>query len=50
MRFALNQVIQMGGTRLNSEIVKALVSIVPIYSVGTRIRITFLAEQFYRLP
>jgi HD-GYP domain-containing protein (c-di-GMP phosphodiesterase class II) len=36
---ALKRVIQMGGTRLNSEIVKALVSIVPVYPVGTRIRI-----------
>ena len=36
---ALKRVIQMGGTHLNSEIVKALVSIVPVYPVGTRIRI-----------
>jgi HD-GYP domain-containing protein (c-di-GMP phosphodiesterase class II) len=36
---AVKQVIQMGGTALNSEIVKALVSIVPVYPVGARIRI-----------
>jgi HD-GYP domain-containing protein (c-di-GMP phosphodiesterase class II) len=36
---ALKKIIQMGGTRLNSEIVKALVSIVPVYPVGARIRI-----------
>jgi HD-GYP domain-containing protein (c-di-GMP phosphodiesterase class II) len=36
---AVKQVIQLGGTALNSEIVKALVSIVPVYPVGARIRI-----------
>jgi HD-GYP domain-containing protein (c-di-GMP phosphodiesterase class II) len=35
----LKNIIKMSGTALNSEIVKALVSIVPIYPVGTRIRI-----------
>jgi len=36
---ALKKIIQMGGARLNSEIVKTLVSIVPVYPVGARIRI-----------
>ena len=36
---ALKAVIQMGGASLNSEIVKALIGIVPVYPVGTRIRI-----------
>ncbi|HAJ80564.1 MAG TPA: hypothetical protein DCO75_12435 [Fibrobacteres bacterium] len=36
---ALKTIIQMGGTALNSEIVKALVSMVPVYPVGARIRI-----------
>jgi HD-GYP domain-containing protein (c-di-GMP phosphodiesterase class II) len=36
---ALKIVIGMGGGALNSEIVKALIGIVPIYPVGARIRI-----------
>ena len=36
---ALECIIRMGESRLNSEIVKALVSIVPVYPVGARIRI-----------
>ena len=36
---ALRQVISAGGEKLNSEIVRTLVSIVPIYPVGARIRI-----------
>jgi HD-GYP domain-containing protein (c-di-GMP phosphodiesterase class II) len=36
---ALKSVIQMGGKRLNSEIVKALTTIVPVYPVGARIRV-----------
>ena len=36
---ALKKIIQMGGARLNSEIVKTLVSIVPVYPVGARIRV-----------
>jgi HD-GYP domain-containing protein (c-di-GMP phosphodiesterase class II) len=36
---AIKRVIQMGGKSLNSEIVKTLVSIVPIYPVGARIRV-----------
>jgi HD-GYP domain-containing protein (c-di-GMP phosphodiesterase class II) len=36
---ALKRVIEMGGKHLNSEIVKALISIVPIYPVGARIRV-----------
>ena len=39
VRDALKKIIQMGGARLNSEIVKTLVSIVPVYPVGARIRI-----------
>jgi HD-GYP domain-containing protein (c-di-GMP phosphodiesterase class II) len=37
---AIRRVIEMGGTTLNSIIVKALVSIVPLFPVGARIRIT----------
>lgn len=36
---ALKKIIQMAGTKLNSEIVKTLVSIVPVFPVGSRIRI-----------
>jgi HD-GYP domain-containing protein (c-di-GMP phosphodiesterase class II) len=36
---ALKRLIGMSGTLLNSEIIKALLSIVPIYPVGTRIKI-----------
>jgi len=36
---ALKTIIQMGGKALNSEIVKALTGIVPVYPVGARIRI-----------
>jgi HD-GYP domain-containing protein (c-di-GMP phosphodiesterase class II) len=39
VRDALKKIIQMGGARLNSEIVKTLASIVPIYPVGARIRV-----------
>ena len=39
VREALECIIRMGGARLNSEIVKALASIVPVYPVGARIRI-----------
>jgi HD-GYP domain-containing protein (c-di-GMP phosphodiesterase class II) len=37
---AIRKVIELGGTKLNSEIVKALVSIVPLFPTGARIRIT----------
>lgn len=40
IRGALRRVIELGGNVLNSEIVKALVTIVPIFPVGARIRIT----------
>jgi HD-GYP domain len=36
---ALKKIILMGGAKLNSEIVKMLVSIVPVYPVGARIRV-----------
>jgi HD-GYP domain-containing protein (c-di-GMP phosphodiesterase class II) len=36
---AIRKLIELGGTVLNKEIVKTLVSIVPIYPVGARIRI-----------
>jgi HD-GYP domain-containing protein (c-di-GMP phosphodiesterase class II) len=36
---ALKKIIQMGGARLNSEIVKTLTSIVPVFPVGARLRI-----------
>jgi len=39
VRQAIRKVIEMGGEKLNKEIVKALTSIVPIYPVGARIRI-----------
>ncbi len=39
-RSAIEKLIALGGKHLNSEIVKTLVSIVPVYPVGTRVRIT----------
>jgi hypothetical protein len=36
---ALRHIIELGGETLNSDIVRTLVSIVPIYPVGARIRI-----------
>jgi len=39
VRTALRNIIEMGGTVLNSDIVKTLVSIVPIFPVGARFRI-----------
>lgn len=40
LRKAMRKIIEMGGTKLNKEIVKCLTSIVPVYPVGARIRIT----------
>jgi HD-GYP domain-containing protein (c-di-GMP phosphodiesterase class II) len=37
---AMKMIIELGGKKLNSEIVKALVSIVPLYPTGARVRIT----------
>jgi HD-GYP domain-containing protein (c-di-GMP phosphodiesterase class II) len=39
-RDAIRKIIQMSGTTLNSEIVKVLVSIIPLFPVGARIRVT----------
>lgn len=39
VREAIHKIIEMGGEKLNKEIVKALTSIVPVYPVGARIRI-----------
>jgi HD-GYP domain-containing protein (c-di-GMP phosphodiesterase class II) len=36
---AIKNIIELGGTKLNSIIVKALVSIVPLYPTGARIRV-----------
>ncbi len=36
---AITSIIQMAGTRLNSDIVKTMVSIVPVFPTGARIRI-----------
>jgi HD-GYP domain-containing protein (c-di-GMP phosphodiesterase class II) len=36
---AVKAVIEMGGTKLNSEVVKTLVSIIPLFPTGARIRI-----------
>jgi HD-GYP domain-containing protein (c-di-GMP phosphodiesterase class II) len=36
---AIRKVIEMAGDTLNSDIVKTLVSIIPLYPVGTRIRV-----------
>jgi HD-GYP domain-containing protein (c-di-GMP phosphodiesterase class II) len=36
---AIKRVVEMGGTKLNSEVVKTLVSIVPLFPTGARIRI-----------
>ncbi len=36
----IKKMIKLGGDYLNSEIVKTLVTIVPVYPVGTRVRIT----------
>jgi len=36
---AIKKVIELGGTKLNSEVVKTLVSIVPLFPAGARIRI-----------
>jgi len=40
VRGALREIIQRGGEELNSDVVKILTQIVPIYPVGARIRIT----------
>ena len=37
---AIKNMIKLGGAKLNSIIVKALVSIVPLYPTGARIRLT----------
>jgi HD-GYP domain-containing protein (c-di-GMP phosphodiesterase class II) len=37
---AIKNIIKLGGTKLNSIIVKELVSIVPLYPTGSRIRVT----------
>lgn len=37
---AIRKIIQMSGTELNSDIVKTLCTMVPLYPVGTRVRIT----------
>jgi len=37
---AIKRLIQMGGTILNSEIVKEIVKIIPVFPVGARIKIT----------
>lgn len=39
LRKAICKIIEMGGEKLNKEIVKTLTSIVPVYPVGARIRI-----------
>lgn len=39
IRSAMRKIIEMGGYKLNKEIVKCLTSIVPIYPVGARIKI-----------
>jgi HD-GYP domain-containing protein (c-di-GMP phosphodiesterase class II) len=39
VRSAIQKLIEMSGTKLNRDIVKCLTSIVPVYPVGTRIRI-----------
>ncbi|MBD3393250.1 MAG: hypothetical protein GF418_14090 [Chitinivibrionales bacterium] len=39
-RTAIKKLIGLGGEYLNREIIKALVSIIPVYPVGTRVRIT----------
>jgi HD-GYP domain-containing protein (c-di-GMP phosphodiesterase class II) len=39
-RDAIKKIIQMSGEILNSEIVKTLVSIIPLFPVGARIRVT----------
>jgi hypothetical protein len=36
---AIKRVIEMSGAKLNSSVVKALVSIVPLYPAGARIRV-----------
>ena len=39
LRKAIHKIIEMGGEKLNKEIVKVLASIVPVYPVGARIRV-----------
>ena len=39
MKDALRVVIEAGGRELNSDIVKTLIAIVPLYPVGARVRI-----------
>ncbi len=39
VRGAIRKIIEMGGEKLNREIVKCLTSIVPVYPVGARVRI-----------
>lgn len=39
IRKAIRKIIEMGGEKLNREIVKCLTSIVPIYPVGARIKV-----------
>ena len=36
----VKKLIALGGKHLNSEIIKTLISIVPVYPIGTRVRIT----------
>jgi HD-GYP domain-containing protein (c-di-GMP phosphodiesterase class II) len=36
---AIKKVIEMGGTKLNSEVVKTLVSVIPLFPTGARIRV-----------
>jgi HD-GYP domain-containing protein (c-di-GMP phosphodiesterase class II) len=43
---AIRRVIEMGGSTLNSIIVKALVSIVPLFPIGARIRVTFAPASY----
>ena len=38
-QIAVKKVIEMGGTKLNSEVVKTLASIIPLFPTGARIRI-----------
>jgi len=39
-REAIKQIIEMGGNTLNAEIAKTLVSIIPLFPVGARIKVT----------
>ena len=37
---AFNKIVSMSGTKLNADIVKCFLSIMPMFPVGTRVRIT----------